>query len=196
MDTVKEFIDKKYVVYRSALDDQMVDFISQYALFDELQRPSIGDPQVPKAHSKYGDPAMETLLIMLQPLMERITGLELDPTYSYYRVYRNGDNLSKHIDRPSCEISATVSFRYSYESIPWPIFMNNSPVVLQPGDLAVYRGCEVEHWRDELICPPNNWHIQGFFHYVDKDGPFSEFKYDKRQSIGSSINNKKYITYL
>jgi hypothetical protein len=197
MDTVKEFKEKKYTVVRSAISEEMIEFISQYTLFDEIQNPLVGDPQVPRAHSKYGDPAMETLLLMLQPLMEKHTELKLHPTYSYYRIYRNGDDLKKHSDRESCEISATLSFRYSYESDPWAIFMDGSPIYLEPGDLAIYRGCEVEHWREELKCNPNDWHVQGFFHYVDQDGPVSEFKFDRREFIGQPLKrNKKYIHYL
>jgi hypothetical protein len=197
MDAVKEFKEKKYTVVRSVISEEMIEFISQYTLFDEIQNPLVGDPQVPKAHSKYGDPAMETLLLMLQSVMENYTGLELYPTYSYYRIYRNGDDLKKHSDRESCEISATLSFRYTYESDPWPIFMNDSPIYLNPGDLAIYRGYEVEHWRDELQCGQNDWHVQGFFHYVDRNGPFSEFKFDKRDFVGQPLKkNKKYIHYL
>jgi len=197
MDAVKEFKEKKYTVVRSVINEEMIEFISQYTLFDEIQNPLVGDPQAPKAHSKYGDPAMETLLLMLQPVMERHTGLSLYPTYSYYRIYRNGDDLKKHSDRESCEVSATLSFRYSYESDPWAIFMDGSPIYLKPGDLAIYRGCEVEHWRDELVCDPDDWHIQGFFHYVDQNGKFSEFKFDKRQFIGQSHKkNKHYIQFI
>lgn len=189
----------KYCIEKSVISEEMLDFISQYAIFDELSNRSKGDPQVPNAHSKYGDPAMETLLLMLQPVIERVTNLSVYPTYSYYRVYRKGDELLKHIDRPSCEISATVSFRYSYSGDPWSIFMNDTAIKLWPGDIAVYRGCEVQHWRPKLVCGDTDWHVQGFFHYVDQNGPFSSFKFDQRQSIGQPKNvdsNKYYIQYL
>lgn len=199
MDTVKEFQEKKYTKCNNVLNKDIIDFVSQYALFDELRNPSINDGQVINAHAKYADPAMETILVLLKDKIEAITGLSLYPTYSYYRVYRNGSTLEKHIDRPSCEISATLSFNYSYQHSPWPIYMDGKKVILEPGDVAVYRGCEVEHWRNELTTGPDEWHVQGFFHYVDQNGPFSEFRFDKRNSIGSNKtqkNNKKYITII
>jgi hypothetical protein len=30
------------------------------------------------------------------------------PTYSYARIYANGDELKKHRDRPACEVSVTL----------------------------------------------------------------------------------------
>ncbi|MDA9954284.1 hypothetical protein N9D61_08205, partial [Planktomarina sp.] len=104
---IKKFEKNGYVIVKSAISNEIRDFVTQYALFDEMQDFTPDGSQVPKAHSKYGDPAMESLLISLQDVMEKNTGLTLFPTYSFYRVYRNGDELTVHKDRPSCEISAT-----------------------------------------------------------------------------------------
>lgn len=184
----KDFKTKGYCVVKSAISEELREFITQYALFDEMNDFSIGtDWMVPTAHSKYSDCAMESLLIKLQPLLEKESGLTLLPTYSYYRVYRNGDSLEPHYDRDSCEISCTVSFDFSYDhtSFEWPIFINKERIVLNPGDLACYRGVELNHWREKLVHEdPNVWHVQGFFHYVDANGPYKEWAYDKRSNIG------------
>lgn len=196
-----------YCVVKSAVSFELIDFITQYALFDEMQDfQAEGEKnQVPDAHSKYGDPAMETLLARLHKIMEENTGLALYPTYSYYRIYRNGNELKKHIDRPACEISCTLCFNYSYddEEYQWPIFMDGNPVSLKPGDLVIYRGMELEHWREPFdIDKENSWHVQGFFHYVDKNGPYTDHKFDKRESIGylpeskTGKSSKSYIEYL
>jgi len=200
MTELDNFQKNGYTSVKNALDLDIVNIITQYALFDEMQNFSPDGIQVPNAHSKYADPAMESLLLHLHPLMEKHTGLELYPTYSFYRVYRNKDELVAHKDRESCEISCTLSFNYSYNKnkYAWPIYMEGARCVLDPGDLVIYRGCDLEHWR-ESFNPPNNkdWHVQGFFHYVDKNGPNANFKYDNRNSIGESRNNvkKSYITY-
>ena len=192
-----EFFQKnKYVFVKNALEKNLVDFVTQYALFDEKQNPIKKDTQVPNAHSKYADPAMETILLLMQPIIEKNTGLELYPTYSYYRVYKNKDKLDIHTDRESCEISATVSFNFSYiedKEYRWPIHIDNNSITMEPGDLAIYRGIELNHWREELIYHDDVWHVQAFLHYVDKNGPYSEFKYDKRSSIGEF---KKYPSYI
>lgn len=217
MTNVEIFEKNKYCVVNSAISDELRDFITQYSLFDEMQNfqpekvfNSVWSvpPQVPNAHSKYADPVMETTLLHLQPIMEKNTGLKLLPTYSYFRVYRPGDDLKPHLDRPSCEISATLCFNYSYDKqkYKWPIFMEGNRVELDPGDLVIYRGCELEHWREEFdIHDQDAWHVQGFFHYVDANGPYSDWKYDKRNNLGEKpksmispkeISEKKYIQYL
>jgi hypothetical protein len=170
-----QFRKKGYCVVKSVISAELRDFLTQYALFDEMQnfKP---DGQVPTAHSIGDDPAMETLLLSLQDTIEENTGLKLFPTYSFFRVYRDGDILYPHTDRESCEISATVCFNYSYDDSEylWPIYM------------AIYRGCDLEHRRDEFVPPiAGQWQVQGFFHYVNANGPYAEFKYDKRESIGS-----------
>ena len=202
MKTVEEFMEKGYIVVKNAINTDLRDFITQYVLFDEIQdfnseESQVLNAQVPKAHAKYGDPAMETMLLQLHPLMEESTGLDLHPTYSFYRVYRNGHQLPPHTDRPSCEISATMCFNYSYQNYDWPIFMDGHPLVLKPGELAIYRGIDLEHWREPLDVGKNSWHVQGFFHYVEKYGQYSNYKYDKRESIGIKKikNKKKYIFF-
>ncbi len=184
-------------VVRNAVSAELCEFITQYALFDEMQNPSISDTQSPNNHSRYADPAMETLLLKLQNTIEIYTNLNLFPTYSYYRVYRNGSYLSPHSDRESCEISATVCLNYSYsdKDYIWPIFIEGRRIVLKPGDLAIYKGIRLTHWRENFEGSDQDWHIQGFLHYVDQDGPYRDFKFDQRASVGIKRQNadKPYI---
>ena len=67
------------------------------------------DQQVPGSYAKYADRLMETLLVKTIPVMKAKTGLDLIPTYSYTRLYRTGNILNRHKDRPSCEISTTLN---------------------------------------------------------------------------------------
>lgn len=194
-----------YTNVKNAVSSELRDFITQYALFDEMQNYNPDQVQVRGAHAQYADPAMEALLLQLHPLMEKNTGLELDPTYSFYRVYRPGDELVNHTDRESCEISCTVFFNSEYadQNYNWPIFIDGTAIDQQPGDLAIYRGCDLQHWREPFTGSDSDWHVQGFFHYVDKNGPNANFKYDGRPMIGElkntkpvKIGSKPYITYL
>lgn len=198
------FAENGYCVVKSAIPAELRDFVTQYALFDEMQDFNPDNTQVVGAHSKYADPAMEAMLLHLHSTMQENTGLELLPTYSFYRVYRPGDELVRHKDRPSCEISCTMCFNYEYEDedYVWPIYMDGNKVVLEPGDLVIYRGCDLDHWRDPFQGGEADWHVQGFFHYIDKNGPFLDYQYDKRPTVGynepkqtSSLSNKSYIQY-
>jgi hypothetical protein len=137
------------------------------------------DPQVPNSYSHYADIVMETLLLKLKPLMEEKTKLTLIENYSYARVYQNGNVLEKHKDRFSCEISTTLNLGGD----SWPIFIEPDPkkgnhknggyvpsrskgikITLNPGDMLVYRGCELEHWRNKF---KGNNCVQVFLHYND-----------------------------
>jgi hypothetical protein len=213
MDNASVFKDKKYVQVNNVLSQELIKLASTYALLDERNDLSLeeGDnPQIHNSHSQYADTLMESFLLFLHPILERNTGLNLYPAYSYYRVYRPGANLVKHVDRPSCEISTTVTLEFDYQgaNYDWPIFVGGAKCSMKPGDLVIYRGCEVEHWREVFTAPEGSYHIQFFCHYVDTNGPYSEFKFDRRPFIGfdkeGKLNklvtkfyfpNKKYLTF-
>jgi hypothetical protein len=217
------FKQDSYIAVSKIVPADLCKIVTKYALLQEdaFFAPETGsDAQVPNAHSRYADTLMETLLFFLRSHMENHTGLELVPTYSYYRVYRPGMILDRHKDRPSCEISTTICFGYDYktdtpdyswgmyvdkQSINTPLGPNgefltsNNPgkmVTQVPGDAIIYRGCDVEHWRDPFDVGPNSYQVQGFFHYIDKNGPhYPEYAYDKRSGLGkpsvgtTGINN-------
>lgn len=187
----RTFKSQGYVHLKNIIDPLTLDLVSHYALNDAKQdfAPELGHmAQVPGTHSKYADPLMEALIAQLLPVMETATGLQLHPTYSYYRLYKPGDILKPHYDRPSCEISTTVCFNFNYgenqNSYNWPIYMEGKACIMEPGDIVIYRGCDLEHWREEFKAPEGSWHVQAFFHYVDANGPYPEYKFDKRIGLG------------
>lgn len=124
----------------------------------------------------YNDPLSESLLFLKLKKMEEETGLELFPTYSFARLYTYNAELKPHKDRPSCEISVTVMYGSCGEK--WPIYMDDKPVDMKPGDACIYMGCELNHYRKNF---KGDWHAQAFLHYVDKNGPYTEYKFDKRK---------------
>lgn len=123
------------------------------------------------------DIAFETLLKIKKQAVESITGLELLPTYSYARIYQYGNDLHKHKDRESCEISVTCKLGES-KKYDYPIIIEGNEINLDQGDAVIYKGCEVEHWRNRLD-EPDYYLGQVFLHYVDKNGQYESFKYDK-----------------
>lgn len=141
------------------------------------------DAQVPDAWSAHGDLFMDGLLLDTLPLAEEVTQAKLFPTYSYFRVYKKGDVLDKHKDRPSCEISLSICMGYQADG-PWPIWIETlegvSSIDLYPGDAMFYRGIECPHWREPLT---GERVVQVFLHYVDQNGPYAEWKFDKRPSL-------------
>jgi hypothetical protein len=82
--------------------------------------------------------------------------------------------------------------------------MNGNEVFLSPGDMVIYRGCDLLHWRNKFDAKEDSWQVQGFFHYVDANGPHKEHYLDKRENfalgfetrrtqIDSISNQKSYI---
>ena len=211
------FQETKYQVIKQALSYELANFIFNYFL---LKREAVAwmyknnvtydtgilgtwrDAQVPNSYSLYSDPVMDTLLMKVLSRMQDETGLQLIPTYSYARLYKSGDILKRHKDRPSCEISTTIHLGGS----KWPIFIDptgtdniiekrkendvvvrpNAPpgnvVDLEIGDMLVYSGCDLEHWREPF---QGNTCGQVFLHYNHVNGPFAkENLFDKRPMLG------------
>jgi hypothetical protein len=142
-----------------------------------------GDRMVANTPRGYGDPAFDGLLEFLRSRIEQHTGLALHPTYSYFRLYKRGDVLKRHRDRPACEISVTLNVGQT-PAEPWPIYVARDAApyraLLSPGDALLYRGCDCFHWREAY---QGARMAQVFLHYVDRDGPHADEKFDRRTTL-------------
>jgi len=204
------FKKNKYIIIKEVISKDLTDFCFNYFLMKRQVARTMfdakyispfteyfgvwNDTQVPETYSHYSDIVMETLLVKLLPIMEKITELKLNPNYSYARIYKKGDTLHRHKDRFSCEISTTLNLGGD----SWPIYLEPSSkeglkgikVDLKPGDMLVYKGNELEHWRDEF---KGENCAQVFLHYNNlKTKGSKENIYDKRLHLGlpSSFKNK------
>jgi hypothetical protein len=198
------FKKNKYAIIRQAISNDLATFVANYfsmqkQVYDTcikekyispfetvLGQYEETDSQVPNTYSQYANMAMETLLLKCQPDMEKITGLKLYPAYTYARIYKKGDVLKRHKDRFSCEISTTMNLGGD----DWPIYLEPSGKVgkkgikvdLKPGDMLVYSGCELEHWREKF---KGKECIQVFLHYNDSKTPGAKDNiFDKRLHLG------------
>ena len=161
-------------------------YLRNYFTLRTQNDPSLkGDNQAPNSHSVYGDPAFDMLMFMSTADIEKIVGKRLIPQYTYARIYKNGSVLRKHSDRPECQYSVTLSLGGEYEN-RWPIWIKDyagksHEVPLDEGDMVVYHGTELEHWRDKF---EGNLQYQLFMHYVDADGEFKDRVFDGRPNLG------------
>jgi hypothetical protein len=208
------FKKKKYTVIRQAISKDLAIFIANYfrmqkQVLDTCKKAkyfspfetilgSYDDPQRPNTYSHYSNIAMETLMLKCQPGMEKATGLKLYPAYTYARIYKKGDELKRHKDRFSCEISTTMNLGGD----DWPIYLSPNENVgipdgkkitteskakgikvdLKPGDMLVYSGCELEHWREKF---KGNECVQVFLHYNNRKTPGAKDNmFDKRPHLG------------
>lgn len=163
-----------------------LDACSQIASSIKNKERPIGDRLVPKSFSAYALPETEQLLLDLTPIISNICQKSLLPTYSYSRIYYTGASMPAHTDRPACEFSLSLCLAGE----TWPLhFEQHGPVVLDHGDAVLYPGLEITHWRDEY---KGSGCTQVFLHWVDADGPYASWKYDRRPSIGSREEEKTY----
>jgi hypothetical protein len=99
--------------------------------------------------------------------------------------------MAEHTDRPSCEYSCTLNV--SIDPEPWEIWFEDLekkrfPVTLHPGDLIVYKGDILNHWR---LPYEGNRQTQAFLHYVDKFGNHRDYKWDHRVYLGLPADYKR-----
>jgi len=210
------FKNKKYTVIKQAISKELAAFVANYfsmqkQVYDTCRERRYFSPfetilghyenkdeQIPDTYSQYGNIAMETLMLKIQPVMEKTTGLKLYPAYTYARIYKKGDVLKRHKDRFSCEISTTMNLGGD----DWPLYLEPDSskggvkegvgyvsentkgvrVDLKPGDMMVYQGMELEHWRNKF---KGKECIQVFLHYNNRKTPGAKDNmFDKRPHLG------------
>jgi hypothetical protein len=178
------FRQKGYAVVSRLIEPALTDFIWSYVhtRFASLMLGS-GGPGVPGSLGGYADPALEGLLEFVRPRIEDCCGLSLHPTYSYFRLYRRGNELERHHDRPACEISVSLNIGQT-PAEPWPIYVDGASgaqaVRLAPGEALLYRGIDLDHWREPYV---GQQLVQVFLHYVDRHGPHADQKFDGRATL-------------
>jgi len=159
------------------------------SFFDFVENNALsGDEQVQRSSSSYNYPLFFRLLLDSVIRVSDILGEYVLPTYSYARLYHNGADLKKHSDRDACEISLTI---HLYGDKVWPIYFqrpDGSEVCLlqQPGDAALYLGCESKHWREAY---EGQFYSQVFLHYVRANGPKAYTYFDRKTEKDIVIMN-------
>jgi hypothetical protein len=163
-----------------------------------LHKPSVNTKPAYEFYS-YQYPPVMGFHFGLTSRMCDVTGKRLLPTYGFFRVYQKDDICTVHSDRPSCEHSLSLALAYG-DGIVWDFEIGSrrmdfdaacaikaettfgdeafSRLKLNPGDAILYKGVNYRHGR---ITPnPNRWSAHLFLHWIDADGPFKEWAFDKQ----------------
>lgn len=155
------------------LPEEFCHFFTHVLMLKSLENPE-SDPQVPDSLTTMHHEIMfDTILERVWPTVESIVGEELLPTYSYSRLYKNGNTLESHTDRPACEVSLSIQLGRSHH-YAWPIYVNETRYDLGEGDAVLYFGNEDAHWRNQCDGPEGYYSGQVFLHYVRKNGPYAD----------------------
>jgi hypothetical protein len=170
----KDFENNGYVLIRGVIDNNLLLYMEkQIKLIENIMcfeknidktNYAFGDTQCKTSFSYYSSLTTETLLELYKEKIEKITNRLLFPTYSYLRIYYKNSILNKHVDRPSCEYSATICIKNDKQ--PWGIWFETKDniekqIFLNPGDMIIYKGLELPHWRNKY---ENEEQIQVFLH--------------------------------
>lgn len=193
-----DLLENGYVVVKKFIPKNQAKKLAEEFKHFALKNDISGDHQIPNSKSYYNYLGFFDLLCNKTPVVSKLLGENVLPTYSYSRVYGFGDELIRHKDRDACEISLTLNLS---QTDNWPIFFKKKDgtevfVELNPGDAALYLGCDVEHWRTPY---QGKEMVQVFLHYVRSNGERSFAAFDNRSGFPfNKIDNglKEYVVYL
>lgn len=200
-DTAKEFHEKKALVVRNVIPKTLCEKFTKHLWTVHEDGLTVSDDhQAPKSYSVYGVKLFEFYAEQMAEKFSTMLGIDLLPTYVYSRIYQPGEELLNHRDREACEISCTANLGRKGEI--WPIYYayekedKDTPkehkILLEPGDMVWYKGCEVWHWRNPYVeAKPGDWTAQMFLHYVDANGSNAHLAHDSRSYFDKYMTRKK-----
>lgn len=181
---------------KASLDESRVPLHNLMREGQMLKRPAV------ELHDHQYKP-MQTFLWGLTPIMSQLTRRDLLPTYSYFRIYREGDLCWVHSDRFACEHSLSLTLAYSDDKSwafeigrdrlthakPVETTFQDDPyntIEMAVGDAVLYQGVSYRHGR--VTPSPNRWSAHMFLHWVDSAGPFSQHAFDGRATRGGAVD--------
>lgn len=192
------------IFIKEFLPQQILNLTYSYSVIKYANQKNFNlDTQTNSLISEHSDYLMETLLDISTPVIEKNVNKKLFPTYSFFRIYDKGSSLPIHVDRHSCEYTVALCLGADPIDKPYEIFIgeedNNSDYKffddngvynryridhkfpMFPNNALIFKGMDKIHWRE--YCTHDHF-ITVFLHYVDQEGPYKEFKYDKRDFLG------------
>jgi len=186
------------------LPNQLLTVLNTYSIIKYSNQKQFEiDAQTNSLVSEYSDPLMETIMDLSTSVVEQNVGKKLWPTYSYFRIYDKGSDLKIHTDRESCEYTVALCLGADPVDQPYEIFVGEEdetsdykyfnskeeyrryridhkfPMV--PNNAVIFKGMDKIHWRE--MCH-HDYFMTVFLHYIEQEGPYKEFKFDKRNQLG------------
>lgn len=179
------FNQDNYQIIENFLEEDFVDFLQDYYSL----KVNSGLHTIDESNFSYGyffdnDSLMETILQNSCEVISEIIDVKLLPTYSHVHLHMNGDSYENEKTK-SGEISAILSLGNSGDSEDLIYFKKSQSSIkelnLNKGDLLVFRSIDFDCWREPI---KNKWVLESVLNFVDSEGPYSEFIYDKRPYLG------------
>jgi hypothetical protein len=125
----------------------------------------------------HNDPAARRLQSSFTALVSSVAGERLKPSFAYLLTYLEGASLDAHRDREQCAVTAVLQVDFDPRpsgASPWPLHFRRDGRVdsahLAIGDLIVFRGADVEHYRDTFTCGRSSTNLAFCFVPIDFRG--------------------------
>ena len=198
------------IFIKEFLPQQILNLAYSYSIIKYSNQKKFNiDPQTNSLICENSDYLMETLMDMSTPVVEQNVGKKLWPTYSFLRVYDKGSDLKIHTDKESCEYTVALCLGADPIDQPYEIFLGEEdktsdykyhnrkgeykryridhkfPMI--PNNAIIFKGMDKAHWRE--MCTHDHF-TTVFLHYVDQEGPYKEWKFDKREMLGGKEYSK------
>jgi Rps23 Pro-64 3,4-dihydroxylase Tpa1-like proline 4-hydroxylase len=179
-------IENNYIVLPNFISKERASNLSFEFLKHCKENNLEGDSQAPNSYSAYNYTSFLELLCEKTPEISSAIGETVLPTYAYSRVYKNGSELVRHVDRDACEVSLTL---HLHGDSNWPIWIETPSgesrcVELNPGDAMIYLGKIAPHWRETY---DGEYYSQVFLHYVRSRGDCTYAYFDKVNETNKPI---------
>ena len=233
-----KFMKDRYVVLKNLIPKDIINMTldnwktheesSDSGIYREERDITYKNPasSIGKSTAQYSAPWAIALHNWLHEELKRHIDLDLGITYAYSRRYERGAYLGSHLDRPSCEVSATLCLDYkSDDGSPWPIWVRNDKnyiteeaetvrvesqalnqrerkkngcksLSLEPGDILLYQGPNIPHWRDYFL-GEYSYHI--FVHFYNRCSEMKKidgfYKNSKPESGIAGNINRGFLEY-
>ena len=174
----QKLIEDNYVIVPNFISSsRAIELAKKFKEYTETYDLS-ADPQVPGSDAKFDYIPFVELLVEKTSMVTQLVGESVLPTYSYARIYKEGNELPGHVDKPQCEISLTVNLDCTEI---WNIWIESpdgriNNVSLGPGEAMLYLGMVGRHGREPF---EGESCTQVFLHYVRTNGPYFKYYFDK-----------------
>ena len=162
------------IFIKDFLPSQLLNVCHSYCLIKYSNKKNFTlDSQTSSLVTEHGDYLMETIMDLSTPVVEQNVGKKLWPTYSFFRIYDKGSE-----DEEKDENS---DYKYFDENRKLTRLKIDGKFPMKKNNALIFKGMDKLHWRE--ICEHDNF-ITVFLHYVDQEGDYKEYKYDKRKMLG------------
>ena len=132
----------------------------------------------------YNLPSTLEYVARFEELIKKDYGDNVKFENTFIRMYRNGNDLKIHTDRPGLDITLSACV-YTNLTAEWPMYVSNiliegpwesvaDPEALKEdfdtahtavGTGVACLGTQAAHWRDPLVCGADQYVIQVFYHW-------------------------------